>query len=77
MAACGLDGSSARYSGFGTVNGEEGYGFLVAVTDGPDGVWMKIWNLETGAVAFDNQAGDPDDAAASQRIRAARSVHGG
>ena len=72
-----LDGSSARYSGTGTVNGEEGYGFLVAVTDGQDRLRMKIWNLETGAVVFDNLAGAPDDAAASQAIRSGQiSVHG-
>ena len=38
---------------------------------------MKIWNRETGAVVFDNQPGDPDDAGASQPIRSGQiRVHG-
>ncbi|MCA1571800.1 MAG: ExeM/NucH family extracellular endonuclease [Chloroflexi bacterium] len=64
-----LDASAARYSGSGTVNGRAGYGFLVAVTDAPDRLRMKIWDRQTGEVVFDNQAGDPDDAAASEPIR--------
>ncbi|MGQ0606927.1 MAG: ExeM/NucH family extracellular endonuclease [Chloroflexota bacterium] len=64
-----VDGAAARYSGSGTVNGEAGYSFLVAVTDQPDRLRMKIWDEESGEVLFDNQAGDPDDAAASEPIR--------
>ncbi|HEX7196827.1 MAG TPA: ExeM/NucH family extracellular endonuclease, partial [Candidatus Limnocylindria bacterium] len=64
-----LDGSAAWYSGSGTVNGEAGYAFLVAVTDAPDRLRMQIWNVATGEVVFDNQAGDPDDAPASNAIR--------
>ena len=64
-----VDGSAARYSGSGTVNGEAGYGFLVAVTDDPDRLRVQIWDEETGEVVFDNQPGDPDDATASHAIR--------
>ncbi|MEO7295520.1 MAG: ExeM/NucH family extracellular endonuclease, partial [Candidatus Limnocylindria bacterium] len=64
-----VDGSGARYSGSGTVNGESGYGFLVAVTDGPDRLRMKIWDEETDEVVFDNQPGDADDATGSHAIR--------
>ena len=63
------DGSGARYSGTGTVNGQEGYAFLGAVTDEPDRLRIKIWNVATGEVVFDNQPGDPADAGASQPIR--------
>ena len=72
----GLDGTTARYGGSGTVNGQDGYDFLVSVTDGPDRLRVKIWNRETGDVVFDNQPGDPDDASASTRIRSGQiTVH--
>ena len=73
-----VDGSAAQYGGTGSVNGDAGYRFLVAVTDGPDRLRVKIWNVETGDVVFDNQPDDPDDAAASQPIRSGQiMVHGG
>ncbi|HYI65339.1 MAG TPA: ExeM/NucH family extracellular endonuclease [Candidatus Limnocylindrales bacterium] len=73
-----VDGSAAHYGGTGTVNGDAGYRFLVAVTDGPDRLRVKIWNVATGEVVFDNQPGEPDDAAASQPIRSGQvRVHGG
>ena len=71
------DASAARYSGWGTVNGEAGYRFLVSVTDGPDRLRFKIWNGSTGEVVFDNQSGEADDAAATQAIRSGQIwVHG-
>ncbi len=48
------DGSGARYGGTGTVNGAPGYGYEVSVTDGPDRLRMRVWELATGTVVFDN-----------------------
>lgn len=60
-------GSRAQYRGAGTLNGESGYGVLVTAVDAgngraADGVRIKIWNLATGAVVYDNGLGAPDTA---------------
>ncbi|MDQ4036606.1 MAG: ExeM/NucH family extracellular endonuclease [Chloroflexota bacterium] len=71
------DASAARYSGWGTVNGEMGYRFLVSVTDSPDRLRFKIWNGATGEVVFDNQPAAADDAVATPPIRNGQiAIHG-
>ncbi len=59
----------AQFQGFGKVNGESGYNFILTVVDGDirggDGVdrfRLKIWNKITGVVVFDNQLGASDAA---------------
>ena len=65
-----FSGDQAQYQGTGTVNGEDGYGFLVSVTDGDvdggdglDRCRVKIWDLISGVIVYDSQMGDPDNAA--------------
>src|SRR5262249_12919189 len=52
-----------------TVSGAGSYAFLLTVIDGaapgghgPDKFRIKIWDKGTGAVIYDNQPGDADDA---------------
>jgi hypothetical protein len=70
-----IAGSLANYKGVGTINGTGNYGFMVAAVDGdynkgtgPDKFRMKIWDVASGKVVYDNQAGDGEDAAASTPI---------
>jgi len=44
-------------SGRATVNGRSGFGFWFAASDGPDRLRLKVWNLSTGIVVYDNQPG--------------------
>lgn len=47
-------GSAAQFKGTGTVNGVDGYSFMVWATDGaPDGFRIKIWDV-AGAPVYDN-----------------------
>lgn len=62
-------GASATFRGSGTINGARSYKFLIAAIDGgpnrgasPDTFRIKIWNVVTGAVVYDNQPGAADDA---------------
>lgn len=64
-----ISGARARYKGSGTVNGVEGYGFLLTATDGDvfggggtDRFRLKIWDRTTSAKISDNQLGDDDTA---------------
>jgi photosystem II stability/assembly factor-like uncharacterized protein len=64
-----LSGPRTQFKGFGKVNNEAGYKYLLTVIDGQapkgggvDKFRLKIWNDKTGEVIFDNQAGDSDDA---------------
>lgn len=70
-----ISGPKAQYKGTGKVNGEGDYGFLLTANDGQatggggvDRFRLKIWDKVTGAVVYDNQAGNTDDAAASDTI---------
>jgi PKD domain len=63
-------GARAQYKGSGTVNGSGDYGFLLTATDGQlpggggvDKFRLKIWNIATGVVVYDNQMGAGDAAA--------------
>ncbi|MEW5990797.1 MAG: hypothetical protein AB1736_05550 [Chloroflexota bacterium] len=57
-----IAGARAQYKGTGAINGQAGYGFLLTAIDGrelgggaSDRFRIKIWDLETGAVVYDNQ----------------------
>ena len=61
-------GSSAKYKGEGTINGTGRYGFMLTAVDGdlrgaatPDALRLKIWDVATGTVIYDNKFGDGDD----------------
>jgi hypothetical protein len=62
-------GAKAMFKGTGTVNGEDGYSFLISATDAAltpstdvDLFRIKIWSTATGEIIYDNQLGDADDA---------------
>ena len=64
-----LSGARTQFKGYGKVNDESGYKYLLTVVDGQapkgggvDKFRIKIWNEKTGEVVFDNQKGDADDA---------------
>jgi hypothetical protein len=68
-------GGKAQYKGTGTVNGVAGYGFLLTATDGaiaggPDKFRIKIWEIATDTLVYDNvaAAGEDIDVAAPQAI---------
>ena len=57
------------FKGEGTINGEGEYGFMISAIDGdlkPNGgedmFRIKIWELGTKDVIYDNQMGDDEDA---------------
>ncbi|HKZ26020.1 MAG TPA: hypothetical protein VJ398_09550 [Acidimicrobiia bacterium] len=55
-------GSKAQYKGTGTINGTGSYGFLLTAYNGsPDKFRIKIWNITTGIVVYDNNFGGSDD----------------
>jgi PKD repeat protein len=58
----------AKYKGEGTINGGGSYGFMLTAVDGdrkgagePDELRIKIWDLSSGAVVYDNEMSDADD----------------
>jgi endonuclease G, mitochondrial len=56
-----IAGSRAQYRGTATVNGEEGFTFLVTAYDADtDAFRIKVWNA-AGAVVYDNVPGTSDD----------------
>lgn len=64
-----VSGARAQFKGFGKVNGDAGYNFILTVIDGQasggggvDKFRIKIWNKSTGAIVFDNQMGSSDAA---------------
>ena len=68
-------GHKAQYKGEGRVNGDNGYGFMLSVVDGdrkspvePDKFRIKIWDLSTDLVVYDNQMSAGDDAEANTDI---------
>ncbi len=57
-------GGRAQCQGAGTVNGREGYGFMLTAVDGQyvgesstDRLRVRIWEKATGALLYDNQPG--------------------
>ena len=64
-----ISGARAQFKGFGKINGDAGYNFILTVIDGQatngggvDRFRIKIWNKVTGAVLFDTQFGASDSA---------------
>jgi hypothetical protein len=63
-----VSAAHAKYKGEGTINSGGRYGFMLTAVDGerkdagaPDELRIKIWDLSSGAVIFDNKMGAPDD----------------
>jgi hypothetical protein len=60
-----IAGAKAQYKGVGTISGKEGeYGFMLTATDGDinggggtDKFRIKIWDMDTNAIVYDNQLG--------------------
>jgi hypothetical protein len=64
-----ISGAKAQLKGFGKLNGDAGYNFILTVIDGQaaggggtDRIRMKIWNKTTGAIVYDSQMGASDAA---------------
>ena len=62
----------AKYKGVGTVNGGGSYGFMITAVDGDspgsgesDAFRIKIWELSSGAVVYDNKIGEDDGSQAA------------
>ncbi len=54
-------GTRAQYKGTGTINGLDGYGFMLTAIDGtPDRLRIKIWNKTNEEIIYDNKNGSPD-----------------
>ena len=64
--------SRAQFKGDGKINGGGAYGFMITAIDGnqqnkPDAFRIKIWDVASGTVVYDNKMGaaeDSDDATA-------------
>jgi hypothetical protein len=70
-----ISGARAQFKGFGKLNGEAGYNFILTVIDGQatngggvDRFRIKIWNKNSGAVVFDTQFGTSDSADPTTQI---------
>jgi hypothetical protein len=64
-----IAGKKAQFKGSGTINGSGNYGFILTATDDiPDRFRIKIWNIATGKIVYDNQIGSPDNANPSTAI---------
>jgi hypothetical protein len=64
-----ISGSKAQYKGYGNLNGESGYQFMLTATDGAvDMFRIKIWKIGSGEVVYDNQMGSADSSELSTQI---------
>ena len=70
-----IAGPNAKYKGSGTINGEGEYGFMLTATDemltpstDVDMFRIKIWDITTGFIIYDNEMGESDDSYACQEI---------
>jgi PKD repeat protein len=70
-----IAGAQAKFKGVGTLNDAGEYGFLLTAEDGQvnggggtDTFRIKIWDIETGSIVYDNQIGDTDAAAATTEL---------
>lgn len=58
-----VSGSKATFKGWGTINGSGSFGFLLSAIDGsPDKFRIKIWDVGSGDVVYDNNLAGGDDA---------------
>jgi len=63
-----IGGPKAQYKGTGTINSAGTYGFMLTAIDGQlpggggqDKLRMKIWDILTGQLVYDNQMGEDDN----------------
>ena len=70
-----VGGARAQFKGTGTVNGAGTYGFLLSAVDGQvnggggtDRFRIKIWDIATGTIVYDNQMDDADDTPATTAL---------
>jgi len=64
-----IAGARAQFKGTGTINGEGEYGFILTAINGEinggggiDKFWIKIWEIGTETIIYDNQM-EADDTA--------------
>ncbi|EKB48239.1 T9SS type A sorting domain-containing protein [Cecembia lonarensis] len=69
-------GHRAQFKGEGRVNGQSGYGFMLTAIDGDkmgdkreDRFRIKIWELTSETIIYDNQMGASDDSEASTELQ--------
>jgi PKD repeat protein len=70
-----VSGSQARYKGEGTVNGGGRYSFMLTAVDGDrqgggdiDRFRLKIWDVASGAIVYDNKMGEADESDAATSL---------
>jgi len=70
-------GARAQYKGVGVINGEGNYGFMLTTIDGKinggggvDKFRIKIWDIETSEIVYDNMLGASDTATVTTAISA-------
>jgi PKD repeat protein len=70
-----VSGARAQYKGIGTVNGTSGFGFMLTAVDGQlnggggtDKFRIKIWDIASSVIVYDNQMGATDSATPSTVI---------
>jgi PKD repeat protein/subtilisin-like proprotein convertase family protein len=58
-----VSAAHAKYKGVGSINGSGSYGFMITAVDGDDedAFRIRIWELSSGAVVYDNKIGESDD----------------
>jgi PKD repeat protein len=63
-----IAGAKAKFKGTGTIDGSGSYGFMLSGVDGQasggggtDRFRIKIWDIASGEIVYDNQIGDGDD----------------
>ena len=61
-----ISGGRAQFQGEGAINRQDGYGFQLTAIDGKinggdDRFRIKIWDLDSGEIIYDNQMGAADD----------------
>ena len=68
-------GARAQFKGTGTINGLGNYGFMLTAVDGQisggggsDRLRIKIWDIASGIIVYDNQPGSADDASLTTTI---------
>jgi hypothetical protein len=67
--------NAAQYKGVGSVNGTSGFGFMLTAIDGQlnggggtDKFRIKIWDIASSVIVYDNQMGATDSATPSTVI---------
>jgi len=70
-----VSGTRAQFKGSGTVNGAEGFRFMISAVDGDlnagrptDGFRIRIWDETSGGVIYDNQMGAEDRSSATTAL---------